>query len=346
MSVVGHEHDHDAHPHEDVGHDHDHDHAHEHEDEHDHEGEHGHTHGVVTETDPDALKVIALSSLILGAVAALELVSAVISGSAGVLADGLHNLGDVSTTIALGAAFLFSRRAPNHRFPYGYHRGEDLAGLVVLLLVVASAIASGVTSIEHLLGHQTLNHNGLALGVALAGFAGNEVAAQYKIRAGRRLRSVALAADGQHSRIDGLASLGAAVGVVGAMLGAPVLDPVAGLVITLVIAVVAWETARNVTSRLLDAADASLVATIRDVAADTPGVIAVTEARARWIGRRVLAELTLELPPAQTLADAHALGEEVRHRLHHRIAPLSDVIVHLDPAGEAAAHEITQHHRR
>lgn len=287
-----------------------------------------------------------LSSLVLAAVAALELTVAVISGSAGVLADGLHNLGDVSTTVALALAFVLSRRAPTRRFPYGYHRGEDLAGLVVLLLIVASAVASGVTSVEHLVHRSALVNAPLALGVAIIGFLGNEFVAQYKIVAGRRMESMALIADGQHSRADGLASLGAAVGVAGAMLGASVLDPVAGLVVTAVIVAVAWETGKNVSRRLLDEVDASLVDTIISVAEETPGIVGVSDARARWTGRRVLAELTLELPPQETLARAHALGEEVRHRLYHRIQPLADVIVHLDPAGDEAAHTAISHHVR
>src|SRR6202011_3280389 len=97
--------------------------------------------------------------------------------------------------------------APNRRFPYGYHRGEDLAGLLVLALIVASAVASGVTSIEHLLHRQPLVNAGLALAVAGVGFIGNEAVAQYKISAGRRLRSITLVGDGRHSRIEGVASV-------------------------------------------------------------------------------------------------------------------------------------------
>lgn len=305
---------------------------------------HGHVHGVATAHEPGAIRVVAVSSLVLAGVAAAELSAAAVSGSAAVLADGLHNLGDVSTTVALAGAFILSRRAPTHRFPYGYHRGEDLAGLVVLALIVASAVTSGVTSIEHLLHHQTVTNFGLAIAVAGVGFIGNESVAQYKIRAGRRLRSVALTADGRHSRLDGIASLGAAVGVVGAALGAPVLDPVAGLVITVIIAGVAWETGRTVTGRLLDEADASLVSALEKVAAETPGVVSVSDARARWTGRRVRAELTVAVAPDTTLREAHALGEEVRHRLYHRIDPLTEVIVHLDPAGDSAAHEAVSHH--
>ncbi|MFN2451070.1 MAG: cation diffusion facilitator family transporter [Candidatus Dormibacteria bacterium] len=306
---------------------------------------HGHEHGRLEAGGPGALRVVALSSVALGLVAVVELVTAAVSSSAAVLADGLHNLGDVSTTLALAAAFLLSRRAPSRRFPYGYHRGEDLAGLVVLVLIIASALASGVTSIEHLVHRQPPTHLVAALVAALVGLVGNEAVARYKTTAGRRIGSATLVADGQHSRVDGLASLGAALGVVGAMLGVPLLDPIAGLGITAVIGVVAWDTAKNVTGRLLDEADASLLELLTEVAAEVPEVLGVTETRARWTGRRVYAELTLELTPTATLAAAHTVGEEVRHRLHHRVASLADVVVHLDPAGMAEAHRAVAHHR-
>jgi cation diffusion facilitator family transporter len=307
-------------------------------------GGHGHVHGRPAATTPGALRTLGIASVGLALVSALELAISALSGSAAVLADGLHNLGDVFTTVALAGAFVLSNRAPTRRFPYGYHRGEDLAGVVVLLLILASAITSGVTSVEHLLHRTTLSHPEVAFAAALVGFAGNEAVARYKTVMGRRLRSLSLVADGQHSRIDGLASLGAAAGVAGAWAGAPVLDPIAGLLLTAVIGVVALDTARNVTARLLDEADASLLATIEEVAAATPGVVSVSEVRARWTGRRMRAELFLAVAPEETVSRAHALGEQVRHQLFHRVEGLSEVVVHLDPAGDAEAHRAVRHH--
>ena len=336
-------------PSEDAGHTHDHSgQAHQHEDGGagaGRERRHRHSHAHPAAGD-DALAILARSTAVLAAVAAIELGVAVSSGSAAVLADGLHNLGDVSTTVALAIAFVLSRRAPTRRFPYGYHRTEDVAGVVVLLLVLASAVASAVTSIEHLVHRGPLQHPALALGSALIGFVGNEGVARYKTVSGRRLRSVSLQADGQHSRVDGLASLGAAAGVVASWAGASVLDPVAGLLISVVIGMVAWDTARTVTPRLIDEADASLLSLIEDVAAGTPGVVEVGAVRARWTGRQVRAELVLAVDPDETVSQAHALGEEVRHRLFHQVEALGEVVVHLDPAGEAAAHSAAAHHQR
>jgi len=108
---------------------------------------------------------------------------------------------------------------------------------------------------------------------------------------------------------------------------------------------VALATARNVTARLLDEADASLLATIEEVAAAAAGVVSVSEVRARWTGRRMRAELVLAVPPDETVSRAHALGEEVRHALFHRVEGLAEVVVHLDPAGDSSAHEAVRHHQ-
>src|SRR5258706_4942759 len=192
---------------------------------HDHDARgHGHPHGTIT-AEPNALRVTLVSSAVLGAVAAVELGVAIVSRSAGVLADGLHNLGDLSTTIALAAAFLLSRRAPTRRFPYGYHRGEDLAGLFVLLLIVASAVASGVTSVEHLLHRQPITQFGAALAVALIGFIGNEAVAQYKTVAGQRLGSVSLLGHRPASRGHRFSSPGRAAGGGGARAGRALAAP-------------------------------------------------------------------------------------------------------------------------
>lgn len=344
MSAIGRHEPHDEHPDHEHDHGHDHgDHAHDELEEEDGHRGAGHVHGQIS-GGPGALRVVGVGSLGLAIVAAVELSVAAVSGSAAVLADGLHNLGDVFTTVALAVAFMLSRRAPSRRFPYGYHRGEDLAGLAVLLLIVASAAASGVAAIEHLLHEQGVSHLPYAIGAALVGFVGNELVAQYKIHAGNRLGSVALVADGKHSRVDGLASLGALAGLIGASLGAPVLDPVAGLVITVAIVAVAWDTARNVGGRLLDAADESLVDEIAGVTKEIEGVLGVDDVRARWTGRRLWVELTLRVDPSETVGRAHALGEEARHLLHHRLESLAGVSVHLDP-DDGEAHALMEHHR-
>ncbi len=337
-------------------HEHEHEHGHEHEHEHgetahnesrdgehhDHSAaSHGHHHGSLGD---EPLRVALVSSGVLGLVAALELFAGLATGSSAVLSDSFHNLADVSTTIALAAAFLLSRRHATRRFPYGYHRVEDLAGLLVLGLILASAVLAGFDSVTHLLHPQPLGTPLLALAAALIGVVGNEAVGQYKLRAAARAHSTSLAADGKHSRLDGAVSLGAAVGVTGSWLGFHLLDPLAGLALTGLILYVGWETAGHVTGRLMDEADYVMEQLITEIAGRHEGLQKITGVHARWTGRQLLADLTIEVDATATVAQGHAIAEAIRHELFHEITQLREVLIHVDPGGILTAHTETAHH--
>jgi len=322
-----HEHGTHAHDHGVLEHDHEHD-------EHDEKG-HGHEHGKV---DADlygnraGLRAVQISTAGMLFVSIIQFAIAWIGGSAGLFADALHNFGDVFTTIALWIAFVISSRAANQRYTYGYYRSEDLAGIFIVLVIIASAIASGVESIQKLTSGNIPTQIYLSMAAALVGVAGNELLAQYKISVGKRINSVSLIADGHHSRIDGLTSLAAFIGLVGVKLGFPKADPIAGIVITIVIVTVVFSTTRSVLQRLLDAVDPHVVPSIIAIASGVTGVEQVTDVRARWIGHTLHVVMNIEVDAELTLSKAHAIAEEVRHQLFHEIKGISEVVIHTDPS--------------
>ncbi len=219
------------HDHEEDEYSHDHVHGEE-DDDHEHGGP-GHEHGKINADlygDKAGLRAVQLSTAGMFLVSAIQFAIAWIGGSAGLFADALHNFGDVLTTVALWIAFLIARRAANQRYTYGYHRGEDLAGIFIVLVIIASAVASAVESIQKLASGSIPTQIYLSMAAALVGVAGNEILAQYKIAVGKRINSVPLVADGQHSRIDGLTSLAAFIGLVGVQFHLYIADPIAGLV--------------------------------------------------------------------------------------------------------------------
>ncbi len=350
---LDHDHAHDEHDHEHDEHDHelDHDHAH---DEHDHghahdggHGGHGHEHGRV---DADlygnraGLRAVQISTAGMLVVAAIQFAIAGIGGSAGLFADALHNLGDVLTTVALWIAFVLSNRAANQRYTYGYYRTEDLAGIFIVLVIIASAVAGAWESIQKLTSGSAPTQLLWSMAAALVGVAGNEILAQYKISVGKRINSVPLVADGQHSRIDGLTSLAAFIGLVGVAFGLRIADPIAGLVITVVIMSVVYSTSRSVLQRLLDAVDPRVVPSIITTASEVPGVEEVNDVRARWVGHTLHVIMNIGVDPELTLVKAHAIAEEVRHRLFHSINGLSEAIIHTDP--HSHGEEATDYHQK
>jgi len=196
-------------------------------------------------------------------------------------------------------------------------------------------------------GMPPLRNPGWALAAAFAGVAGNEAVAQYKLRVGRRINSVPLEADGQHSRVDGLASLAAAAGIAGAWAGWPAADPLAGLLLAAVIAWVLVGTTRDVLARLLDRVDPEVIDEVERAAGSVDGVEAVHAARARWVGRSLHVLVHAEVDPDLPLRVAHDLGEQVRHAVFHALPGVAAVDLHLDPAGvdEHDSHGRTLHHR-
>jgi cation diffusion facilitator family transporter len=261
-----------------------------------------------------------------------------LTGSVALLSDTLHNLADAGTAIPLAVAFRLGRRPPTRRFTYGYGRAEDLAGLVVLAVIAASAVLALVESVSRLFDPVPVRHLTALAVAAVIGFGGNEIAAHWRLRTGRRIGSTALIADGMHARVDGLTSLAVLLAVGGAAVGWRWVDPVVGIVVALAIGFVLVGAARGVLGRLLDAADPGLVRQASELAATTPGVLDVEDLRLRWAGRGQFAELTVVVDRESTLVRAHDIAHDVEYRLKHALPRLVRANVHPHPEDET-------HHR-
>jgi len=272
---------------------------------------------------------ISLGALAITAAVQLAIVAA--SGSVSLLADTIHNATDALTAIPLLIAFRLARRPPTRRYPYGYHRAEDVAGLTIVALIGLSAVAAALEALQRLVHPQALDAAGWVLAAGAFGFVGNEAVAVYRVRVGRRIGSAALVADGLHARIDGLASLGVVVSTLGVLAGFERADAIVALCITVAIVVTMWRAARAVLHRALDGTDESTLALIEAVAGAVPGVEHVEDARARWSGHRLLADLTVVVEPTLTVHEGHTIAEDTRAVLLHEVPRLADVMVHVDP---------------
>lgn len=215
-----------------VEHVHDHSHPHGHE--------HGHSHGLVERSilrSREGIKAVSLSLAILGLAALAQLAIFLVTDSVALLADLIHNVGDALTAVPLGIAFFLRS-----------FRAEKIAGLAVVLAIFVSACVALYETIQRFVHPEELTHLWVLAAAGLIGFAGNELAAQVRLRAGRRLSSPALVADGNHARTDGFVSLGVVASAILVALGLPLGDPLVGLVITLVIFKITWDSFRLVSS--------------------------------------------------------------------------------------------------
>jgi cation diffusion facilitator family transporter len=200
---------------------------------HAHSHAHGHAHGLI---DPSivrsraGVRAVALSLVLLTLTAVIQSYLYARTLSVALLADLIHNFGDALTALPLGIAF-FLRSA----------RGERLAGLFVVVTIFVSACVALAQAIERFINPRDLTHLWWLATAGMIGCAGNEIAAQIRMRAGRRLGSPALVADGSHARVDGFVSLGVLLSAGVVSIGLTVADPLIGVAITLVILKITWD---------------------------------------------------------------------------------------------------------
>jgi cation diffusion facilitator family transporter len=316
------------------------DHSHSHPDY----SHHDHTHGTIDPallTTQRGIWAVKWSLIGLGATAIFQVVIVFFSGSIALLADTIHNVADAATAIPLWIAFTLARRQASRRFTYGYGRVEDVAGVMIVLTILFSAVLAGYESINRLLRPHPVEHLWAVAIASIIGFAGNELVAIFRIRVGKEINSAALVADGYHARVDGLTSLGVLFSAVGLWLGYPFADPIIGLLITAAILPLVWESGKAVLGRLLDGVDPEVIDEVTHAINHTQGVRDVTEVRLRWSGHRLHAEVNLAVNPKLSVAEGHAIAVEARHQLLHRLPYLSNVNIHIDPEDLSGE----EHHR-
>jgi cation diffusion facilitator family transporter len=283
-----------------------------------HSHQHSHTHGTV---DPSILATskglwaVKWSFIGLMITAVFQIFVVYISGSIALFADTIHNFGDASTAIPLAIAFSLARRKPNKCFSYGYGRVEDLAGVIVVFLILFSAIVAGYESVYRFFNPQPIGHLQALAIAAIIGCIGNEVVAQFRMKVGKEIGSAALIADGYHARVDGFASLAVLIGAVGIWLGYPIVDPLIGILITITILKIVLDSSKLVFTRLLDGVEPDILDNVKNVAESVEGVYEVTDLRVRWIGHRLHAEINASVAPSLSVKEGHEIANAIREKL-------------------------------
>lgn len=297
---------------------------------------HSHDHGWRTGDSATATAAgiravwIALAALLVTAI--VQAAIFVASGSVALLADTVHNVGDMLNSIPLLLAFFLARRPPTRRYTYGFGRAEDVAGVIIVLSILFSAAFILWESIVKLFDPQPLTHLPWVAAAAVIGFIGNEAVAVFQITTGKRIGSASLVADGQHARIDGLTSLVVLVAVAGSALGFPIVDPIVGIIIGMAILLIAREATVAVWRRLMDAIDPAITDQIGQYAGEAVGVDAVTRVQARYVGHELHVEIGIRLEDGLTLDDALVAVATIRSLVNRYIRHVTQVSVDVEPS--------------
>lgn len=267
-------------------------------------------------------------------------VAAGIAGhSAAMVSDAVHSLSDLLTDFVVLAFVRVSGRPKDASHDYGHGKFETMASLLIGIVLAAAAIGivvSGAVKLSSWLQGEDIPAPGrMALWAALLSIAAKELLFRYTDAQGRKLDSPALRANAWHHRSDALSSIGAAIGIAGALLLGDrwtVLDPLASIVIGAMLVKVAWDMLGPSFGELTDSSlpaetEQEIIRMIRDI----PGIFEPHNLRTRRIGRLIAAEVHIRLDGNQSLSEAHEKASEVERRFKERFGRESHIIVHMEP---------------
>jgi cation diffusion facilitator family transporter len=289
--------------------------------------------------EKEITRVTLVGSVVNLLLVALKAVAGIAGHSAAMVADAIHSLSDFLTDIVVIVFVGISARPQDEGHDYGHGKFETVATLFIGLALAAAAIGivvSGATKLAAWLQGEALPSPGrLALWAALASIVAKEILYRYTIFKGRKLNSKALEANAWHHRSDALSSIGAAIGIGGAIfLGDrwTVLDPLASIVVGAMLVKVAWDLLGPCFRELTDSSlPAETEQKMLSVIASVPGVSNPHDLRTRQIGSHVAAEVHILLPPDITLKEAHEVADEVERQFHANFGEESHLIVHMEP---------------
>jgi cation diffusion facilitator family transporter len=233
---------------------------------------------------------------------------------------------------------------PTRGYTYGFGRFEDVAGLLIVVAIGASAALIIWESVGRLIEPRLIDHIPWVIAAGLVGAAGNEFVARYRVKVGREFGSEALIADGQHARSDALTSLAVVVAGIGAAFGAAWVDPIAGIVVAGVMLWLLVRSARRMSRRLLDGIEPGIVDDVEHSVRGVEGVLDITDLRVRRHGHQLSVAVSICVDPDLSVSEGHDVAHEVEHALHHQVAFPVHAIVYVEPFGQTEPHDTTAHH--
>jgi len=261
-----------------------------------------------------------------------QIVVGVLSKSQGLIADGIHSLADLVSDFVVLLANHASQKDADEDHPYGHHRYETGASMflgAVLLAVGVGMLWSAAVKLQN--PESIAQVHIIALWVALASLAAKEILFRYMLAVAKRVKSSMLVANAWHARSDAASSLVVSAGIVGNLMGYPILDPIAALIVGFMVAKMGWSFGWDALHDLMDrGVDEVEVTAIRQTLAETPGVANVHDLRTRKMGDMIIVDAHLEVDATLTVEQGHDIAVEAQKRVmaRHRVLNL---MTHVDP---------------
>lgn len=269
-----------------------------------------------------------------------KLFAGIAGNSGAMISDAIHSMSDVLTTLIAWIGVKISKKASDSGHPYGHERLECIASLALGAILLVTGLGIGKVGVENIVSssYETLAiPSAIALVAAIASIVGKEAMYWYTRYYAKLINSSAFLADAWHHRSDAFSSIGSLIGIGGAMLGYPVLDSVASVVICLFIIKVSYDILKDSVSKLLDAScGEDYERIVREYVAEQPGVVCVDLLRTRMFGNKVYIDLEIQVDGNETLREAHAVAEQVHNGVEKTFPDVKHIMIHVNPAKAAS----------
>ncbi len=283
----------------------------------------------------EAIRVSVVSIIVNVVLSALKFVAGIIAHSSAMISDAVHSMSDVLSTFVVIVGVRISGKENDAEHPYGHERMECVAAIIlsVMLALVGAGIGySGILNI--MAGNGALEApTALALVAAVVSIAVKEWMYWYARAAAKRMNSDALMADAWHHRSDALSSVGSFIGIGGAMLGFPVLDSVASVIICIFILKAAVDIFRGAIEKMVDrACDAETTRKIRDIILSHPEIVQLDLLKTRMFASKVFVDVEFSLDGTMSLKEAHDIADMIHDEIEDKVPAVKHCMVHVNPA--------------
>ncbi len=289
-----------------------------------------------TEFEKTAMHVSIVSIAVNVILSVFKLIAGILANSGAMVSDAIHSASDVFSTFIVIIGVRISSRDSDKEHPYGHERMECVAAIVLATVLTVTGLGIGAAAVKEILAgsYETLAVPGaLALVAAVISILAKEGMYHYTQIKAKQIESSALMADAWHHRSDALSSVGALVGIGGAMLGYPILDTVASLVICVFIEKAAYDIFKDATDKMVDkACDEELENEMRRCVLAQDGVLGIDLLRTRVFGSRIYVDVEIRADADETLREAHGTAERVHDAIEKNFARVKHIMVHVNPA--------------
>lgn len=286
------------------------------------------------ETKSEAMKVSFVSIVVNVVLSVFKFAAGVIANSGAMISDAVHSLSDVLSTFVVIAGIKLSAKKNDAEHPYGHERMECVAAIILSIMLALVGVGIGYSGIEKIIsGNSSLKTPGaLALVAAIVSIAVKEWMYWYTRSVAKREMSDALMADAWHHRSDALSSVGSFVGIGGALLGYPVLDAVASVVICVFIMKAAIDIFRGAIDKMVDrACDPETTRKIRDIILDHDNTVQLDMLKTRMFGSKVFVDVEFSMDGNVTLREAHAVADHIHNEIEEKIPMVKHCMIHVNP---------------